>query len=48
MGISDIETVYAENLARGETEREQSISGARRQIANLTEAGATQAAIAVG
>ena len=48
MGISDIETVYAEKLAMGETEREQSISNARRQIVKLTGAGATQAAIAVG
>lgn len=47
MGISDVETVFAENLARGGSAREQSLGEARRVIGQLVGATAPEVQYAV-
>ena len=47
MGITDIETVYAENLARGGDTREESLSEARDLIGQLVGATALEAQYAI-
>jgi FMN-dependent NADH-azoreductase len=47
MGITDVETVYAENLARGGDTREESLSEARDLIGQLVGATAPEAQYAI-